>query len=130
MWEHPGLATAPTCPAPRHSPRTSFSWMSFSLFRDSMKLSMAPRPWPRPSVRRCRMPSALLPLCFWPVGQEVGEELFGWGRACGCKVLSWATAWRGSRCWSRGCGGVSYQWDPSGHAHTEDPVGSPTLSCS
>lgn len=30
---------------------------------------------PGSSVLRCRMPSALLPLSFQPVGQEVGEEL-------------------------------------------------------
>lgn len=105
--------------------------MSFSLFRDSMKLSMAPQPWPRllcAQVQDALGPTApLFPACgagsgrgalwlgkgLWAVGSSLGPlpgEGLGAGPVgvVGCPV----------------CG------PPLGHAHTEDPVGSPTLSCS
>lgn len=72
----------PRRPATRHSLRTSFSWMSLSLFSDSVKLSMAPTPGPGP---RC-WGAALLPLRFQPVERKVGEGDVGLGTAVGCRV--------------------------------------------
>lgn len=78
MWESPGLTLAlehtvwQSLSSPRYSPMTSFSWTSFSLFSDSVKLSMAPaaRPWVLCAPGVGTAPWPLLPLCFQPVEQE------------------------------------------------------------
>lgn len=81
-----------------HSPRTSFSWMSLSLFRDSTKLSMAPQgPGPGSSLLRVwDSPSAstspLLLACGGGRRERVTLAQEGPG---GCRVQSGATAQRG-----------------------------------